>query len=143
MRLDIGEPNTGLTLLQTGNYIYFNEPQSEGLQFSSNKTIVDSTNNSFSACDYAIISIRATEIQEINEWEKDQKAAKLMSELQGKGSSGRAAVDFVKDTVEGYNNFKKLQRISELQSLQDKSNEEKLLLDKLMKDQDLQPYLPK
>jgi hypothetical protein len=143
LRIEIGEPNTGLTLLQTGNYVYFSEPQDDGLQFSNTKIVVDSSGNSFSTCDYAVISIRATEIQEINDWEKDQKAAKLMSELQGKGSSGKAAVDFVKDTVEGYNNFRKLQRIQELQNKKDITPEEKVLLDKLTNEPELKPYLPK
>jgi len=66
----------------------------------------------------------------------------LMSELDGKGNSGRAAIDFVRDTLEGYTNFKKLQRIQELQSKTTKTKEEQDLLDKLKSDKSIQPFLP-
>jgi hypothetical protein len=120
LRLEIAQPNIGAAILQTGNFIYFNQSQKEGLKFDSTKKIVKENGDSFTECDYVVISMRNTEIEEINEWEKDQKAAKLMSELQGKGTSGKAAVEFVKDTIEGYNNFRNLQRIAELEKKRNK-----------------------
>ena len=128
LRLEISEPNIGATLLQTGNFIYFNEPQSEGLKFDSTKKVVDANGDDFTHCDYLVISIRNKEIQEINEWENNQKASKLMAELQGKGSSGKAAVDFVKDTLDGYTNFNKLKRIRELETKQNLTPEEKVTI---------------
>jgi hypothetical protein len=74
---------------------------------------------------------------------KIKKAAKLMSELQGKGSSGKAAVEFVKDTIDGYNNFRNLQRIAELERKQNPTPEEIALLSKLKQDPKLVPFLPK
>ena len=143
LRLEIAQPNIGAVILQTGNFIYFNQPQKEGLKFDSIKRVVNENGDSFTGCDYAVISVRNTEIEEINEWEKDQKAAKLMSELQGKGSSGKAAVEFVKDTIDGYNNFRNLQRIAELEKKQNPTPEEIALLSKLKQDPALVPFLPK
>jgi hypothetical protein len=143
LRLEIAQPNIGTVILQTGNFIYFNQPQKEGLKFDSTKRVVNENGDSFTGCDYAVVSIRNTEIEEINKWEKDQKAAKLMSELQGKGTSGKAAVEFVKDTVEGYNNYRNLQRITELEKKLNPTPEEIALLSKLKQDPALLPYLPK
>jgi hypothetical protein len=143
LRLEIAQPNIGAAILQTGNFIYFNQSQKEGLKFDSTKKIVKENGDSFTECDYVVISIRNTEIEEINEWEKDQKAAKLMSELQGKGTSGKAAVEFVKDTIDGYNNFRNLQRIAELEKKQSPTAQESALLSKLKQDPALIPFLPK
>lgn len=147
LRIEITVPMTGSTILQTGSFVYFNLPQVEGLKMNSMKNIIDKDGNIFSGCDYAVISIQNKEIAEINEWEKDEKAAKLMSELQGKGSSGKAAVEFLRDTMDGYSNFKKLQRIRELEdkkkSGQEITKEEKDILQKYKQDPNIIPFLPK
>lgn len=143
LRLEITEPNVGSTILQTGNFIYFKQPQNVGLKFDTSKRVVDTNGELFTQCDYFVISIKNIEIQEINEWEKDQKAAKLLSELQGKGSSGKAAVEFVKDTMDGYANFQKLQRIQAIMNKQNPTPEETALLSKLKQDPVLAPFLPK
>jgi hypothetical protein len=142
LRLEIADPNIGTTILQTGNFIYFNKPQQEGLKFDSTKKVVDANGEPFTKCDYVVISIRNKEIPEINEWENNQKAAKLMSQLQGKGSGGKSSVEFVKGTLEGYNNFTKLQRMLELEKKQNPSPEEIALLAKLKQDKNLEPFLP-
>ena len=66
-----------------------------------------------------------------------------MSELQGKGSNEKAAVEFLKDTVDGYNNFRNLQRVAELEKKQNPAPEEITLLSKLKQDPALVPFLPK
>jgi len=62
---------------------------------------------------YAIYSIRGEGAQEAGR-EIDQKIAKLPLELDGKGNSGRAAVDSLRDTMEGHTRFKKIIRCQEL-----------------------------
>lgn len=147
LRLEITTPMTGSTILQTGNFVYFNLPQEDGLKMNSMKNIIENDGKIFSGCDYAVISVQNKEIAEINEWEKDQKAAKLMSELQGKGSSGKAGIEFLRDTMDGYSNFKKLQRILELEGKkkagQQITTEEETILKKYTKDPNLIPFLPK
>ena len=82
------------------------------------------------AC-YAVYSIRKVDYQEPF-WEIDQKIAKLLSELDGKGNSSRAPIDFLRDTMEGYTAFRKIQRFFELQSKgQRKTPEEEELFKKL------------
>lgn len=142
LRLDIADPGTGANVLQTGNFVYFNQPQQKGLKLDSTKRVVDAKGKPFTKCDYVVISIRDKETQEINEWENNQKAAKLMSQLDGKGSGEKSSVEFLKSTLEGYNNFKKLQRVLELSSKQERSPQETALLTKLKQDKNLEPFLP-
>jgi hypothetical protein len=73
--------------------IYHREPQGE--------PFVDGS--------YAVYSIRKVDYQEPF-WKIDQKVAKLLSELDGKGNSSRAPVDFPRNTMEGYTRFRKIQR---------------------------------
>jgi hypothetical protein len=79
---------------------------------------------------YAVYSIRAQEAEE-PEWEIDQRVAKLLSELEGKGNSGKAAIEFVRDTIEAYSKFKKLQRIQELQDKSTRTKEEEDLFEEV------------
>ncbi len=145
LQLSISEENTGAKILQTGHWIYFNKPQDEGLKLNPTLQVLDRNNKSnelFKECDYVVYSIMAEEAQE-PEWETDQKVAKLLSELGGKGNSGKSAVEFVRDTVEGYSKFKKLNRIKELEEKADKTEVEKALLEKLKADKSIEPFLPK
>jgi hypothetical protein len=57
-----------------------------------------------------------------------------LPELQGIGSSGKAAVVFIKEIMNGYTKFTKIQRIQESQNKQDPTAEETALLAKLEKD---------
>ena len=49
---------------------------------------------------FAVYPIRKVDYQEPL-WKIDQKIAKLLSELDGKGNSSRAPIDFLRDTMEG------------------------------------------
>ena len=90
---------------------------------------------------YAVYSIRKLDYQEPF-WEIDQKIAKLFSELDGKGNSSRAPIDFLRDTIEGYTAFRKIQRYYVLQSkVQRRTVEEAKLFNKLAEDTTIQPYL--
>jgi hypothetical protein len=90
---------------------------------------------------YAVYSIRKVDNQEPF-WEIDQKIAKLLSELDEKGNSSRAPIDFLRDTMEGYTAFRKIQRYYELQSKgQRRTVEEAKLFNKLAEDTTIQPYL--
>jgi hypothetical protein len=66
----------------------------------------------------------------------------LLSELDGKGNSSRAPVDFLRDTMEGYTAYRKIQRYYELLGKGDKrTEEEKQLFNKLAQDTTIKPYL--
>jgi hypothetical protein len=77
---------------------------------------------------YAVFELER-EQYENRERELGQKAAKLMTELHGKGQSDeKAAVDFLLDTMESYDNYSKLQRAKELQAKDTLTEAEQKLL---------------
>ena len=152
MRLDVADNSTGYQVLQTGHWICFDQPEEEGsLILKPNMDIYHKESQAgeggggggrpfIDAC-YAVYSIRKVDYQEPF-WEIDQKIAKLLSELDGKGNSSRAPIDFLRDTMEGYTAFKKIQRYFELQSKgQRKTPEEEELFKKLGEDLAIKPYL--
>ena len=103
LRLDVAEDSTGYQVLQTGHWICFDEPQEEAdLILKPNMDIYHKEpqgGGPFIDGSYAIYSIRKVDYREPF-WEIDQKIAKLLSELDGKGNSSRAPVDFLRDTME-------------------------------------------
>lgn len=109
LKLEVTEENIGAQLLQAGHWVYFDEPQDDGLELDSNLRVVGKINES----SYAIYSIRKEEAQE-PQWELSQKIATLLSELNGKGSSGKAAIEFLRETMDGYSRYKKITRHQEL-----------------------------
>lgn len=151
LRLDVADNSTGYQVLQTGHWICFDQPQEEGsLILKPNMDIYHKESQAgegggggrpfIDAC-YAVYSIRKVDYQEPF-WEIDQKIAKLLSELDGKGNSSRAPIDFLRDTMEGYTAFRKIQRYFELQSKgQRKTPEEEELFKKLGEDPAIKPYL--
>ena len=77
---------------------------------------------------YAVFELER-EQYETRERELGQKAAKLMTELNGKGQSDeKAAVDFLVDTMEARDNYSKLERAKELQAKEDPTEAEQNLL---------------
>lgn len=136
LKLRISDERTGANLLQTGHWIYFDEPQKPGLRLSPNLDLLNEDGTRFRKCSYVLYSIRKQQAQEPN-WEVDQKVAKLLSELNGKGASGRAPIDFLRETIEGYSNYKKLKRFVELKDKKTRdvlSEDEQSLMDRLKSD---------
>ncbi len=143
LKLEMAPENTGVQILQTGHWICFSEPQEDGLKVDSNLQVINKDGKtSFIECSYTTYSIIDTIDEEPN-WEIDQKSAKLLSQLNGKGSADKAAIDFVKDTVEAYTKFNKLQRLQQLQNKKDLTDPEKALLERLKADKDLESFIPK
>jgi hypothetical protein len=143
LRLDVADDNTGYQVLQTGHLICFDEPQEEALLLKPNMDIYhkEPQGGPFIDGSYAVYSIRKVDYQEPF-WEIDQKIAKLLSELDGKGNSSRAPVDFLRDTMEGYTAFRKIQRYYELQIKGNgRTPEEEQLFNKLAQDTTIKPYL--
>jgi len=141
------EENAGYQILQTGHWVCFSEPQQQeggNLRLDPHLRIVrkDTTTGGepFRDSSYAIYSVRAEGAQEPG-WEIDQKIAKLLSELDGKGNSGRAAVDFLRDTMEGYTKFKKITRYQELLKKDKLTEEEKKVFEKLRNDESIKEFI--
>ena len=99
LTLELADPETGHRLLQPGYFVCFREPVEEGLCLNSNLHVLTSDcTTAFQECSYAVLGVER-QFYENRDWEIDQKAAKLIAELNGKGQSGKAALDFLKDTL--------------------------------------------
>jgi hypothetical protein len=144
LRLTITKENTGYNILQTGHWVCFEKelPMEKMLVLDPHMAILHKDSREpFIDCSYAIYTIRGEDAAEPN-WEIDQKVAKLLSELEGKGNSGKAPVDFLRDTMEGYTAFKKLKRIQQLEKKGNaRTEEENSLLTKLKSDEKVASFL--
>ena len=70
-------------------------------------------NEVFTKSSYGIVEVK-NQYQVDKTWQIEQKVAKLMSEIGGQGRSGEAPIHFLKDTLDGYANFKKIKRGNEI-----------------------------
>jgi len=134
----------GFDLLQTGHYVCFSkEPKKELKLTRQRKILLSSSGKEYKASSYVIYSIVKKASEEPEE-EIDQKVANLLSELNGDGKDRtKKAVEFLSETIDGYNNFKKLNRINELTAKPEKklSTDEKNLLKKLQKDKKIKTVI--
>ena len=133
IRLAIAEPETGQKILQTGHFVCFRDridAESEGLCLDKNLRVVYESGEEFDGCSYAVYTI-TDEVYTDYRWKIDQKVAKLISELNGKGNSGEAAIHFLRKTIEAYTKYRKAERYVELKSKSELTEEERKLLDRL------------
>lgn len=143
--LEQATPGTGHKLLQPGYYVCFSEPVPTDMAIclDSQLNVHVQSDNSETApleCSYAVLSIEK-DFWESRAWEIDQKVAKLVAELDGKGQSGRAAIDFLRETLGAYDQFKRLKHGRELMRKEALTDAERALLDRYRADDDLAPYL--
>ncbi|MBK7919790.1 MAG: hypothetical protein IPJ94_26740 [Chloroflexi bacterium] len=144
LTLELSEVNSGRKLLQPGYFVYFSTPQEDGLFLEHTLKVChknDDADNEFKDCSYAVLGIER-DMKESREWEIDQKTSKLIAQLQGKGESGQASIEFLRETLDGYDKFKQLQRAKELQSKKKRTPDEENFLATLAKDEDLVAFLP-
>jgi len=137
--LQSAEPGTAHSLLQPGYFVCFSCNVDEELNLDSELRVVKNDGISeFQDCNYAVLEVSRTyELK--REQQLDQKAAKLMSELSGKGNSGKAALEFLRETINGYDIYRTMQKTQMLMSKEkelaalkkDLSAEEKQLLNRL------------
>ena len=128
-------------MLQPGYFVCFKQPVPDGLWLNRDLRVVHEDGRPFEDLSYAVIGLTREYYDYVN-WEITQKIAKLVSELNGGGTSGKAALEFLKETMEGYQKYKKLLRARELMSKSDRTEPEDVLLEELLKDPDLAPFLP-
>jgi len=142
LTLELAKPEMGRRLLQPGYFVCFNAPiEEEDLFLSSDLQVL--RNNSMTAfkdCSYAILGIERG-FHANREWEINQKAAKLIAELNGKGQSGKAALEFLTETLDTYDKFRRLERATELQAKETLTKDEQELLQELKDSETLAPFL--
>jgi len=110
------------------------------LSLNNNLTVLNPDQTVFEGASYAVLEVER-EYHGQPLLEIDQKAAKLIAELNGKGQSGKAALDFLRDTIDYYSKFKKLERIRELKGKEKLTDPERKLLQELAGDTELAPFL--
>ncbi|OQY35730.1 MAG: hypothetical protein B6I38_01360 [Anaerolineaceae bacterium 4572_5.1] len=140
-KLEVAEPQTGHKLLQPGYYVGFKNPVSSGYALSQDLKVVTEQGEEFGDLSYAVLEV-SRDYYAHHDWDIDQKVAKLVSELNGKGQSGKAALEFLRETLGGYAKMKKLQRTLALSNQEDRTEAEQELLDELLSDAELTPFLP-
>ncbi|WP_428265339.1 hypothetical protein [Haliangium sp.] len=140
LKLELDEPGTGHALLQPGYFVCFKDPHEQELSLNADLRVVDADGNEYTAASYAVLEV-ARAFHEHYEWEIDQRIAKLIAELEGKGQSGKAAIEFLRQTLTAYSRFRRLERAQELKSKPSRSPAEQDLLDELTQDPSLSPFL--
>ncbi|MBW2733746.1 MAG: hypothetical protein JRH20_15265 [Deltaproteobacteria bacterium] len=146
LKLEVQPAGTRHKLLQPGYYVGFRLPVEDGWKLRSDLRVVDADNNEYDAGSYVVLEV-ARQFLPHPEREIDQKIATLLAELDGKGQSGRAPLSFLRDTLDGYARFKKLERAQQLraksqQEGQTLSPAEQQLFDELSADASLTSYMP-
>lgn len=148
-RIDLEAANeaTKHTLLQQGYYVIFQkEVTLEAARYlklvGNQPKVLGPDGSEFKGCSYAVIEVQK-EFRLSPQEEIDEKVSKLASELSGNGQSGKAAIEFLRDTMKNYNNFKKLERANELMIKGEDalSDSERKQLNDLKADDDIKEYL--
>lgn len=140
IKLEEAQPGTGHCLLQPGYYVCFRSEVEEGLGLNQDLRVIQADGTELKDMSYAVIEVSRS-YHESLEWEIDQKAAKLLAELGGKGQSGRAPIEFLRDTLGTYAKYRRLQRALGLHTKKNRSTAEDRLLEELRQDAELAPFL--
>lgn len=89
---------------------------------------------------YAVFGILRDNIVD-QQYAINQRAAKLVAELKGKGQSEHSPIHFLQETLDVYGKFRKLERARELQDSNTLSDAQQRLLNDLKSNPELAPYL--
>ncbi|MBI9010841.1 MAG: hypothetical protein JEZ08_01325 [Clostridiales bacterium] len=142
------EEKSGDCLLQEGFFVCFSEKLTDeemnNTYLHNDLVLRSKTGEEFSKSSYGIVEVKK-EYQVDKTWQIEQKVAKLMSEIKGNGMSGEAPLHFLKDTLEGYANFKKIKRGNDIgQRIKDQLQvpaEEIELYKRFKADDEIGPYI--
>ena len=138
--LEIAEPGTRCNLLQPGYFVHFDGEVPGSAELGRDLRVRFGDGTEYTGGSYAVLEV-VRDHGGRREWEIDQKAAKLIAELNGKGQSGKAALDFLEDTLSAYTDYRRLDRAAELRSKEALTPHEETLLEELEADPDLRPFL--
>jgi hypothetical protein len=137
--LEVADPEVARKLLQPGLVVCSREGIDDSCRLRDDLRVV-TADGTLCEGSYAVIEILRERLAD-REREVTQKAAKLIAELQGKGQSSQPGLYFLRDTLEAYNNFQRLERARQLRAQEDLTPSQQELLADLESDDDLQPYL--
>jgi hypothetical protein len=143
LQLEIGSSGIRDEILQPGYFICFKRPQPEGLDLNDSLQVTKFDGSVFTDCSYAIFDIRRDYWKEVQTWAIDQKMAKIIAELDGKGQSEKAPIDFLRETLTAYTKWENLKRATSIREIPEveKTQAQKDLLSRLLEDADVAGYL--
>ncbi len=127
------EPGAGDRLLQPGYYVLFRDPVDRTLHLNRDLQVVDEQGNRFDETSYVVLEADRQFFEESSfNQEINQKAAKLMNQINGRGQSDtKSSLDFLQDTLQAYTVTRKIERLRELQEKEGLRPAEKKLRDEL------------
>ncbi|AZH26007.1 hypothetical protein [Haloplanus aerogenes] len=137
--LEVNEdPNEGHDLFQPGYLVCFERgtginPDDSEYGLNRDTKVTKPDGSILSESSYAVLEVEREHVQ-TSDQEINQKVAKLIAELNGKGQSGSEAIDYLRQTLTGYNKYQKLNRVEELMNKDSLSEPEQELLDRLQKE---------
>jgi len=142
IKLEVQPPRTRHRLLQPGYFVCFKKPVGQGYALNRDLRVMsEGGRDEYKDESYAVLQIMR-EYHDYGGFDVDQRVAKLIGELNGKGQSGKAPLEFLRETLIGYSNFRKLDRAKDLLGKDKRSDAEEELLQELLHDGKLSPYLP-
>ena len=135
-----GKIKRGYPPLQEGQYVVFANPQDpDNFKLSSNGLLEGKNVEKIS---YAVFDIIEGEERVSPEVVKNQKIATLLTQLRsGNINTTKASIEFLDETLSAYSNYQKLERYLELKNKADRTDDEKAIMERIKKIDDLKPYL--
>lgn len=134
LNLKVNDYGTYDDILQEGIYISVEDNVGEYDEITVNKNLfLERDGEEFKELNYFVIEIKKGSIDD-EQYLIDQKVAKLVSELNGKGNGTKAPIFFLRETLTGYNNFNKISDYQSLSSLKSLSENQQRRLEKLRED---------
>jgi len=140
IKLEIAPPGTGHWLIQPGYFYCFRQAVDEGYAVDQDLRVIAGDGGELTGNTYAVLEV-ARMFYERYEWEIDQKVAKLLAELNRKGQSGKAPIEFLRETLDAYTKYRRLHRARELMNKPNLTDDERSVLNELRQDQALRPFL--
>ncbi|WP_336336488.1 hypothetical protein [Haloarcula brevis] len=139
VNLEMAESGTARNLLQPGYFVCFDGQSPANPHLRSDLRVTDG-NGDVVDRNYAVLEVSRNH-QQRREFEINYKIAKLLGELGGKGQTTRDPIHYLGPTLEGYDAFRKLQRVQELEAKDDLTDAEANLLTELKEIESIKPFL--
>ena len=136
-----GRQKKGYTPFQEGTYVVFAKPQKpDGIVLDDSGLL--QSENDISDLSYAVFDVY-TEKRVSPDFVISQKLATLLTQLRdGNKNTARNSIEFVEETLQGYSNFKKLERYIELKDKDSRSEEEDELMAEIKRINEIKPFMP-
>jgi len=137
-----GEGGSGKAPLQVGTYVVFARPQDPG-EYTLQSNGLLTRKGKPADISYTVFDV-VPQKQVSPKFVISQKVATLLTQLSfDNPNSAQSSLDFLKDTLTQYANFKKLNRYLDLKDKGELSEQERVLMAEIAKNEALKPFLPR